>query len=61
MHDSLPAVQIIGATGAKGPEISKITGELVKWQLARPDATVQDAEAWLSNAMALKRGTKGLH
>lgn len=61
MHDSLPAVQIIGATGAKGPEISKITGELVKWQLARPDATVQDAEAWLSNAMALKRGTKGRH
>ena len=42
------AVQIISATGAKGPEISKITGELVKWQLARPDATQEDAETWLS-------------
>ena len=50
--DRLLAVQIISATGAKGPEISKITGELVKWQLARPDATQQDAEAWLSKLKA---------
>lgn len=52
MCDHLLAVQIISATGAKGPEISKITSELVKWQLARPDATQQDAEAWLSNRKA---------
>ena len=41
-------VQIKQATGAKGPEIGKITDELIKWQLAHPDATQQDAEAWLS-------------
>lgn len=46
---SVPVVQIKHATGAKGPEIGKITDELVKWQLAHPHASQQDAEAWLSH------------
>ncbi|KAL3159903.1 hypothetical protein ABBQ38_010300 [Trebouxia sp. C0009 RCD-2024] len=45
----LDGQQIKHATGAKGPEIGKITDELVKWQLAHPHASQQDAEAWLSH------------
>lgn len=42
-------MQIKKATGATGSRIGKITEDLVKWQLAHPNATQKDAETWLSN------------
>lgn len=36
------------ATGIKGPQMKQITEKLLHWQLAHPDATKSDAEAYLT-------------
>ena len=41
-------LQIMKATGIKGPQMKQITEKLLHWQLAHPDATKSDAEAYLT-------------
>lgn len=45
---SLVMLQIMKATGIKGPRMKQITEKLMHWQLAHPDATKEDAEQYLS-------------
>ena len=38
---------IMAATGAKGKVVGEMSAAALEWQLARPDATKEEAEAWL--------------
>ena len=45
---SFVLAQIMKATGIKGPQMKKVTENLLHWQLAHPDATKEDADTYLS-------------
>ena len=45
-------LQIMKATGIKGPQMKQVTEKLMQWQLAHPDATKADAEAYLTTISA---------
>lgn len=37
-------LQIMKATGIKGPQMKQVTEKLMHWQLAHPNAVKEDAE-----------------
>lgn len=39
--------EVMKILDAKGPIIGKATGEMISWQLAHPDATVEECKEWL--------------
>ncbi len=43
-------LQVMEAMGMKkgGPQLGRCTAALLEWQLGRPEATADDARAWLA-------------
>lgn len=43
-------IQVMEAVGMKkaGPQLGRLTNALLAWQLGRPDATADEARAWLA-------------
>jgi hypothetical protein len=49
LYGRLGVLQIMEAVGMKkaGPQLGRLTSALLAWQLGRPQATADEARAWL--------------